>query len=111
MTTPGAAPSLTVGDAEKARNHARRRRLERPGGMSPGDVAAILAAQHAIEHDVVQTVAEELDLPQQILYQIGKQAPEIVTLAANRCRASGIGRCVRRRPRQRQHCMETRFEG
>jgi hypothetical protein len=50
--------------SEKARNHARRCRLERTGAMAPGDVATILPAQHAIEHDVVQTVPEELDLPQ-----------------------------------------------
>ena len=58
--------------SEKAWNHARRCRLERPRAMCPGDIAVIPPAQHAVEHDVVQTVPEELDLPQQILYQIAK---------------------------------------
>ena len=40
---------------------------------------------------MVQTVAEELDLPQQVLDQIGKQVCKITALAADGCRASNIG--------------------
>ena len=89
--------------AEKARNLARRRLLERPGGISPANVAAIVPAQHAIESDVVKTAAKDLDLPEQVLDQVGKQAREIVALAVNRCGASSIKRCARRRHGEGQH--------
>ena len=45
------------GRAEKAWNLARRRRLERPGGISPGNVAAVFATQDAIDYHVVQSGA------------------------------------------------------
>ncbi len=96
--------------AEKARDLCRATRLERPRGISPADVATILPAHDAIDRDVVQTATEELDLAQQILNQVGKQAPKIVTLAANRCGASGIERCGRWRHGQRQHRLQTRFQ-
>ena len=91
------------GCAEKVRDRYRSQRLERPRGISPADVAAILPAHDAIDRDVVQTATEELDLAQEILNQVGKQAPKIVTLAANRCGASGIERRGRWRHGQRQH--------
>jgi len=76
--------------AEKTRNHDRRSGVECSEGMSPPDVATIVPAQHAVDCDVVQTAAEELDLLQKILYKVGEQGPKIVPLAANRSGASGI---------------------
>jgi hypothetical protein len=58
--------------AEKAWNHDLRYRIERPGCMPPTDVAAILPAQYAVEHDLVQTTAEVLDLAQQIFDELAK---------------------------------------
>ena len=85
------------GCAEKARRHGRRCCVERPGGISPTDVATILPAQHTIDGDVVQAAAKELDLLQKILYQVCEQASEIVALAANRGGAFGVARCLCRR--------------
>jgi len=81
---------------EKARHRHRRRGIERLGGMPPADIATILPAQHAIDHDVVETAAEERDLLQKILYQVCKETRQIVTLAPNRSGASAIERCLRR---------------
>jgi hypothetical protein len=51
----------------------------------------------------MQTSAEELDLAQQIFYELAKQTLEIITLAIDRRGASGIGRCVWRCYCERQH--------
>src|SRR5215212_2002066 len=80
--------------AEKMRNHDRRGRIERSECLSPADVTTIVAPQHAVDRDIVQTAAEELDLLQKIFEQIGEQAPEIVPRAANRSGASGIDECL-----------------
>jgi hypothetical protein len=95
---------------EKARDRYWRHRLERPRGVAPADVAAILPAQDAIDRDIVQTATEELDLAQEILNQVGQQVPEIVTLTANRCGTSGIEGRRRWRYCERQDRAETRFQ-
>jgi len=59
----------------------------------------------------LETAAEELDLAQQILDQVGKQASKIVPFTANWCGASGIERCVYRCRGQRKYRSQTRFQG
>ena len=89
--------------AEKAWNYDLRCWIERPGSMPPADVATILAVQDAVEYDVVQTTAEELDLAQQIFYEIAEQTLEIVTRAIDWRGASGIDWCMWRCYRERQY--------
>lgn len=58
--------------SQEARHHDGRRCVERPGGMSPADVTTIVPMQHTIDCEVVQTAAEERDLLQEILNQVGE---------------------------------------
>ena len=97
--------------ADKTRHHDRRGRNERSECLSPADVTAIVAVQHAVDRDAVKTAAEELDLLQKILEQVGEQAPEIVPFAANQSGASGIDGCLLWDYGQRKHCLQTRFQG
>ena len=97
--------------SQKSRHHDWRRGVERPRSMSPADVAAILPTQHTIDCDIVQAAAEERDLLQEILHQVGEQAPEIVTFAADRSGASRIEWCLPRRHGQRKYRSQPCFHG